>query len=60
MIPILKDKEIEKMRRAGKALSKLFNDITPLIRPGISTLEINTQVEKIIASIGATDRKSVV
>ncbi len=54
MIPIRKGREIEKLRRAGKALIEVFDTVAPLIKPGITTLEINAEIEKKIASLGAT------
>ncbi|MBQ7227834.1 MAG: type I methionyl aminopeptidase [Clostridia bacterium] len=54
MIPVRNKSEIEKMRRAGKALVEVFKVVEPLIRPGISTLEINAEIEKKILSLGAT------
>lgn len=54
MIPIRNKSEIEKMRLAGKALVEVFKVVEPLIKPGISTLEINSEIEKKIYSLGAT------
>ena len=44
---IIKDNEtIEKMRRAGSALAEVFSGIKSLIRPGVSTLEIDSLIEQ--------------
>ena len=54
MIPIRNTAEIAKMRAAGKALIEVFETVEPLIKPGITTLEINAEIEKKIISLGAT------
>lgn len=54
MIPIRNEKEIAKMREAGKALVEVFKTVEPLVKPGISTLELNAEIEKKIFSLGAT------
>ena len=41
MIPIKNDREIEKMRAAGKAASVVLDRITGLIRPGVTTGEVD-------------------
>ena len=42
MINIKLDKEINLMRAAGKLASEVLNFITPYVKSGISTLEIDT------------------
>ncbi len=54
MIPIRNAAEIAKMRAAGKALIEVFETVEPLVKPGITTLEINAEIEKKIISLGAT------
>ena len=54
MIPVRNDKEIAKMRAAGKALIEVFRTVDPLVAPGITTLELNAEIEKKILSLGAT------
>lgn len=54
MIPVRNDKEIEKLRKAGKALVEVFETVETLVKPGITTLEINAEIEKKIFSLGAT------
>lgn len=54
MIPIRNTAEIAKMRAAGKALIEVFETVEPLVKPGITTLEINAEIEKKIISLGAT------
>lgn len=48
MIIVKSTREIELMRVACKVIAKVFNDIKPYIKPGISTLEISNIAEKII------------
>lgn len=42
------------MRRAGKALVEVFKTVGPLVAPGITTLELNAEIEKKIRDLGAT------
>lgn len=44
MIIIKNKASIQKMEEAGRLLSQIFDEISPLIRPGISTLEIDTWI----------------
>jgi methionyl aminopeptidase len=44
-ITILSQREIEKMRRAGRLAAELLDYLGTLVRPGISTLEINDKAE---------------
>lgn len=47
-------REIEQMRLAGDILVKCHKEIAKMIRPGITTMEIDTFVEEFLASHGAT------
>ena len=42
------------MKEAGKLVAKVFETVAPLIRPGISTYEINEIAEKVIYDGGGT------
>ena len=42
------------MKEAGKLVAKVFETIEPLIKPGISTYEINEIAEKVIYDAGGT------
>ncbi len=48
MIIVKSTREIELIRTASKVIAKVFNDIKPFIRPGVSTLEIANEAERII------------
>ena len=52
-ITLLSRREIEKMRRAGSLASQLLDYLTPLVRPGISTLELNDKAERWTQEHGA-------
>lgn len=52
MIYIKDKKSIEKMRTAGKLLAKIMTDVKSLIKPGISTLEIDSFIEDSILAAG--------
>ena len=52
MIVIKSEHEIRSMREAGKVCSIIFKKLEDLIRPGISTWEINTIGERLIREAG--------
>lgn len=53
MIIIKSDSEIEKMRAAGKVVADCHLYLEDLIKPGISTLELNDKAEAFIREAGA-------
>ena len=53
-IIILSSREIEKMRRAGSLAAKLLDHLEPMVKPGISTQEINDEAERWTKAHGAT------
>lgn len=52
-ITLLSKREIEKMRRAGRLAAQLLDHLAPMVRAGVSTLEINDEAEKWTQSHGA-------
>ncbi|SDI29488.1 type I methionyl aminopeptidase [Desulfosporosinus hippei] len=54
MVIIKTEKEIEYMAEAGKILTACHREIRSIIRPGITTLEIDEFAENFIRSHGAT------
>ena len=52
-IIILSSREIEKMRRAGRLAAKLLDHLEPMVKPGISTKEINDEAERWTKAHGA-------
>jgi methionyl aminopeptidase len=52
-IVILSQREIEKMRRAGRLAAKLLQYLEPLVKPGVSTLELNDEAERWTLQHGA-------
>ncbi|MFN5955485.1 MAG: type I methionyl aminopeptidase [Dolichospermum sp.] len=52
-IVILSQREIEKMRRAGRLAAKLLQYLEPLVKPGVSTLELNDEAERWTQKHGA-------
>ncbi|MBS2970493.1 type I methionyl aminopeptidase [Metabacillus sp. KIGAM252] len=54
MIQLKSKREIELMHEAGRLLAETHKEIAMMIRPGITTLEIDTFVEKFLKSNGAT------
>lgn len=48
MIIIKSDREIDIMREAGKILAEVHNEVANIIRPGISTMDIDDYAMKII------------
>ena len=47
-------REIELMRHAGHLLEQVHDELSKIIRPGISTLEIDRLGEKLIRQMGCT------
>lgn len=54
MITRKSKREIEKMEAAGKLLVQAHKEIANMIKPGITTMEIDTFIEKFLAENGAT------
>ncbi|CAG9622918.1 type I methionyl aminopeptidase [Sutcliffiella rhizosphaerae] len=54
MIILKSEREIQMMAEAGKILAACHRDLAKLIKPGITTMEINTYVEKFLKKNGAT------
>jgi methionyl aminopeptidase len=53
-IVLLSSREIEKMRRAGRLASELLDYLEPMVKPGVSTLELNDEAERWTQAHGAT------
>lgn len=51
-VTIKSKREIELMREAGRILAIVHEELKKIIRPGLSTLEIDTLAEQIIRSYG--------
>lgn len=60
MIIMKSMEEIEKMRAAGKILAECHRQIAGLIKPGITTWEIDQFAEKFILSQGATPEQKAI
>ncbi len=45
--------EIEKLRRSGRLVREVLEEIRPRVRPGVSTLELERYVEGRLAQLGA-------
>ena len=54
MIIVKSPREIALMKEAGQLVAKVFETVEPLIKPGISTYEINRVAEKVIYEGGGT------
>lgn len=52
-ITLLSKREIEKMRRAGILAAQLLDHLTPMVQPGVSTLELNDEAERWTQKHGA-------
>jgi methionyl aminopeptidase len=52
-IVILSQREIEKMRRAGRLAAQLLQHLEPFVKPGVSTLELNDEAERWTQAHGA-------
>lgn len=54
MIEVKNDSELQKMREAGKVTAAVHKLMTEMVKPGISTWELDAAAEKTIRSFGAT------
>ena len=54
MIIVKSPREIALMKEAGQLVAKVFETVEPLIKPGVSTYEINRIAEKVIYEGGGT------
>lgn len=52
-IELLSSREIEKMRKAGQLAAQLLHHLEPLVKPGVSTLELNDEAERWTLAQGA-------
>ncbi|HEY9747359.1 MAG TPA: type I methionyl aminopeptidase, partial [Allocoleopsis sp.] len=50
---LLSRREIDKMRQAGHLGAELLRHLEPMVRPGVSTLEINDEAERWTQAHGA-------
>ncbi|MDD5166828.1 MAG: type I methionyl aminopeptidase [Candidatus Omnitrophica bacterium] len=54
MIPLKSEKDLEMMRKSGKILARTMRKLQESIKPGISTLEIDSLAEDLISKENAT------
>lgn len=54
MIIVKSPREIALMKNAGKLVAKVFETVGPMIKPGVSTYEINEAAERVIYDGGGT------
>ena len=54
MIEVKNENELARMRAAGKVTAAVLKQMTEMVRPGISTWELDQAAEKTIRSFGAT------
>ncbi|MGD1716995.1 type I methionyl aminopeptidase [Hydrocoleum sp. CS-953] len=52
-IVLLSKREIEKMRRAGRLAAELLHHLEPLVKPGVTTLELDEEAERWTQAHGA-------
>ena len=52
-IVLLSKREIEKMRQAGRLAARLLNHLEPLVKPGVTTLELDEEAERWTQAHGA-------
>ncbi len=53
-ITLLSSRELEKMRHAGQLAAALLDHLETMIKPGVSTLELNDEAERWTQAHGAT------
>jgi methionyl aminopeptidase len=52
-IQLLSSRELDKMRQAGRLAAKLLQHLEPMIKPGVTTLQINDEAERWTQAHGA-------
>ncbi|KAF3887410.1 MULTISPECIES: type I methionyl aminopeptidase [Nostocales] len=52
-IVLLSSRELEKMRKAGRLAAELLRHLEPMVKPGVSTLELNDEAERWTQAHGA-------
>ncbi len=52
-VTLLSSREIEKMRKAGALAAELLDHLAPMVKPGVSTLELNHEAERWTQAKGA-------
>lgn len=52
-IVILSNRELDKMRKAGRLAAELLHYLEPFVKPGVSTLELNDEAERWTQAHGA-------
>ncbi|NJM69735.1 MAG: type I methionyl aminopeptidase [Scytonema sp. RU_4_4] len=52
-IVILSNRELDKMRKAGRLAAELLYHLEPMVKPGVSTLELNDEAERWTQAHGA-------
>ncbi|MEO0489877.1 MAG: type I methionyl aminopeptidase, partial [Cyanobacteria bacterium J06659_2] len=45
-ITLLSTREIDKMRQAGQLAARLLAHLEPMVKPGVTTLELNDEAER--------------
>jgi methionyl aminopeptidase len=53
VITLLSERELEKMRQACRLAAELLEHLAPLVKPGVSTLELNDEAERWTQAHGA-------
>lgn len=53
IIELLSSRELDKMRQAGCLAAELLHHLEPMIKPGVSTLEVNDEAERWTKARGA-------
>ena len=53
MIPLKSEKELDMMRKAGRVLVRVLEDLSSFIKPGVTTFEIDQRAALLIKSYGA-------
>jgi methionyl aminopeptidase len=52
-VVILSTRELDKMRKAGRLAAELLDHLEPMVKPGVSTLELNDEAERWTQAHGA-------
>lgn len=53
MIHFKNEQEIKLMTKGGEILKKVYKEVKPMVKPGLTTLEIDNEVQRLIKKYGA-------
>jgi methionyl aminopeptidase len=59
-IVLLSNRELDKMRKAGRLAAELLHHLESMVKPGVSTLQLNDEAERWTQAHGAKARLLII